>query len=426
MPIKQTVSDRHHESGLEHKPEAPHDDLKQKMDGILSRTLTPDIIDTYADVALDDLIDVVDEAISVYDSELPNIFDSIKEKEDAALKLAGLGSVGELLDHIAEKADEIRRLDSVINRATVINQVIVPTDPGNKIVEGDETLVAKKSIKRTKTLLFILSNDFEIDVHDPEQLIITTGVLTDRMMRKQSYFMVEVPKLKRTIFICDEEDNVTYVFNSFVLEEHGISPDDLLRLMKPDLNYLIQNEHLLGKRLNYSNKFVSNMITALNNPQNYKGEEKETQDAGQYLRPKAPDGILSINVMAKKFGLSHRTIAKAIDELGDDLGETPVYRFGARITKGFNPTQQEQIRNLLESNGVFSEEAPDGVLSIKGIAQNLGVDHYTVAKTIDELGDDLGETPVYRFGQRITKGFNPTQQEQIRQHLESNGVKIKK
>jgi len=426
MPIIQEVTDSHN-PGIEPRTEVAND-FKQKLDGILSRTLTPDSIDAYADTALNDLIVVVDEAIKAYDSQSTNSFDSIKNEEDAAFEYFGLDNIEELLDHIADKADEIMLLDSLINRATVVGSVVLPTTPENQIVEGNGTYSSKESIQRTKTLLFILSNDFEIDVHDPEQLTITAGVLTNRMMRKQSYFMVEVPKLERTILICDEEGNVTYVFNSSVLEEHGLSRDDLLHLTKPELNDLIQNEPLLGKRVIYSDKFVTNMITTINNPKNGNSEDKEVKDAGQYLKPKAPEDALSISIngLRDELGVAHPTIAKAIKALGDTLGEVKAYKFGHQTAYGFNPEQRRLVENWLNANGYLAAKPSEGILSTRGLCDELRVAYPTITNAIKALGDTLGEVKAYKFGHQTAPGFSLEQQELIRQFLESKRSNIKK
>lgn len=62
-------------------------------------------------------------------------------------------------------------------------------------------------------------------------------------MRKLTYFIVNIPSLKRTIlfYAGDEEGNATsYVFDNNVLNTKSISSEDLELLTKDELNNLLE------------------------------------------------------------------------------------------------------------------------------------------------------------------------------------------
>jgi len=359
---------------------------------IMSRPLSPENIDSYAEDAVKDLIGLIDSILEDYGKQAPANLTK-KELEDAALKHCGLTGINEALDHISSKAEEIKQLDEVIDKAVNTNNVMVPPQTTDAhIVEGSGTFKEKLTIARTKTLLFILSNDFDIDVQDPEKLSLTTGILTDKMMRELSYSMIEVPELERIIICCDEEGNTTYIFDRSALEKNGISGSDLINLTKTDLNDLIQNELALGKRVNYSNKFVTNIAALIKDMRVKEVKNGEKEGADQYLYPKAPKGILSRHGIAVMQGPADGTIAKAIEELGNMLGETRKYRFGSQPAIGYTLEQQEMIRQKLKEMGALAEKAPEGVLSAYGIAIILKAEHNQVVRAIEMLGSALGET----------------------------------
>lgn len=350
------------ETDNEHDPKDEKSRLfKSTLTQILSRPLSPENIDLYAEDALTDLIGLVSSVTGEYDKQQTVQLPPNKELEDRAFTYFGLNNIEEILSNVHSKAEEIRGLDGIIARAEKRNSVVIPPEPGQEpIREGDGSFKEKSIISRTKTLLFILSNDFDIDVNDPEQLSLTIGVLTGDMMRKESYFMINVPKLNRTILSCDEEGNVTYIFDNAILESYGISQENLANMTKAEINDFLHEDQSLGKRVIYSNSFVPNMInliTDLKIDQN----EHTPEGLGLYLYPKAPEGALSLFGVSKVFGIGFYAVDTAIKALGGKLGETRIYKFAStRAAIGYTPQQQEMIRQELEKRGNLSPSAPEG------------------------------------------------------------------
>jgi biotin operon repressor len=243
------------------------------------------------------------------------------------------------------------------------------------------------------------------------------------MMRRTSYHLVEAHKLDKSILVCDEEGNATYVLDTSQLTRAGIQSGDLLQLSKAELNHLIEQEPLLGQRLVYSQSYVSSVINSL---QQLTGNNSikpiDIEAQGKYLYPRAPADILSIRGIAKALVIDHKTATRAINMLGDQLGETGIYRFGTHNIVGYSLEQQAWIAAQLEANGAFAEKAPEGYMSVGGIADELDVSHLAVTRAINMLGDQLGETGIYRFRQQKVTGYSLEQQAWIVAQLESNGL----
>lgn len=411
---------------IEHTHPIEHrHDYRSDVDAILSKQLSAEIIDTYADDALDELVGLVQRVTDAYKHQPTVHFENSQDQEAAAFRYYGLGDVEDLLDHIANKADEIRHLDDVIARIPTIDSVITPPDPREvNIGGGDSIYTEKKHIPRLKTLLFILSNEFAVNVDDTDQLQMRKGILRDNTMREVSYHIVEARSISRTMLVCDEEGNATFVFNDNVLRESGISSDDLLGLTKTELKSLIEDEPILGQRLPYTKNFVPNVVTAITEPLAFRNivTEEVSSEQGAYLHPLAPEQYLTIGGMSKMFdGLSPSAIRKAIDELSDQLGYVGKYKFGSNITWGYSPEQQQMIRQVLEERGALGERSPEGYLSATGLSKVLGVAEKTVSSVIANMADALGEAKLYKFGNVAVPGYSPEQQKLISQALEASG-----
>ncbi len=117
----------------EHKVRNENENVyRDRLTAILYRSLTPENIDSYADKALDELIELIEEVVQTVGHEPENGFASKKDQETAAFRQFGLGDVESVLDHIADLANEIHALDDAIGRATTNNRVITPPDPRQK------------------------------------------------------------------------------------------------------------------------------------------------------------------------------------------------------------------------------------------------------------------------------------------------------
>ena len=79
---------------------------------------------------------------------------------------------------------------------------------------GSGTGMEKKGKRpKLKNLLVMLKSEFDIDPDDSEAVSIVWGSVDPNMMREEPYCQVTVPELDKVILVCDEYENVTFVFN---------------------------------------------------------------------------------------------------------------------------------------------------------------------------------------------------------------------
>lgn len=388
---------------------------RQELDDILNRVLTPGNIDDYADKALRDLIELTDRVSRLYraNHEGEAITKTTKETEDEAFKEYGLGDVTSALDHIIRISEAIHSLEAVINTAdnSTSSLVIVPPDvlAARAIIEGDGTFESASTIPRLKAALFVLKNDFDIDFQDPQQFRITKGVLRSDMMRKESYYAILTPLLNRTTLICNEEGNVTFVFDSNELEGLSISQDDVVNMTKDEIKKLIEQNPNTGRKIVYhASSFIPNLTSALGS---------NTEQDGQYLHPKAPEDYMTIPTMADVYNVSTTTTYKALVQLRESgqLGEEVQYKGATRHAIYYSPSQQQKILEALKNSGVLSERPPEGYLSAKGIEVTYGISQSSTQKILEMLSAQLGTVGVYKFNSGPTKAYSPAQQQLVKE-----------
>jgi hypothetical protein len=286
----------------------------------------------------------------------------------------------------------------------------------SNLTPDNEIFEERKEVPHLKILLFLLKENLGIDINDSNELTIIKGKVDSNMMRNSPYYGVKILSLNRTVLICDQIDNVTFILDNNLLH---IQDDELLNLTKDELKNFIEFNKNLGKMIQYSENYIQDIIFALTNKLSQSNTDPETLTD---LYPKPIHNILSINGMSTLFGISNSTLSKVIKELQEDLGEVQKYSLGTRITEGYTLEQQEKIRQGLKDKGVFTEKAPENILSITGISTLFGISRPTLSRVIKELQEDLGEVQKYRFGTSITYGYTLEQQEKIRQVLKDKEV----
>ncbi len=397
--------------------------LEAEFQAIVHRQLTPETINDYAEVALEDLTRLANLAVSVYQQYPVVMLSSQREVEDAAFSYFDVGRIDEALDHITSQAVEIGRLDNVIDNANMSHSIIVPPDSvETHALSGQEKFEAKKNIPRLKTLLYILKNDFSVDVEDESQVDITVGEVNEDMFRNESYYIVDVKRINRVILVCDEEGNVTYVFDREGLLQQDISADQLRNMSKTEINRLLRENKMIGQRLVYSEYYVPRVVSALVHPETSASKSNTDPTAGRYLVPKAPDDVHSLVGVRKLLGIrTQSVIQKAVEDLVDVLGDVRTYRFGTRSVLGFTEHQQEIIRMYLDQQGYFNSP-PAGYLNKGNLHTQWRTAYPIIDRAIAALGTELGDARTYMANRGQIVFYNPTQQELIRAKLETMGM----
>lgn len=129
-------------------------------------------------------------------------------------------------------------------------------------------------------------------------------------------------------------------------------------------------------------------------------------------RPAAPvaaEEYYSINGAYEAFGVGPKLLEKLIGEMGWEL---PLRKFGPQTVRAISLQQIEQLRSSYPD--AFALPVPEGYLSIKGAAGELGVDFYTVKRIVDESGWKL---PRHKFkGGVVSVALSPEQVAEIGGH----------
>jgi len=244
--------------------------FKQRLDVVLNKQLTVENIQIFADAALIETVRLMEDILVEYRSN-PNVHpDQIpldkKIQEDEACKIFGLPDVGEILQSIIDVKDKIYAIGRYINESNVVvNKILVPPQPDSpaEIKSGlGQGVEDKKLIPRLITLLYILETDFNIK---KEQVKITEGKVAPEMVRKTPYVRVEVEDLDRIVYICDEEGNASYVFDTEKLQDAGIAIEDLDVSDKGVMNELIDKHPGTGARIIQTVHWKMNMSGLLGN-----------------------------------------------------------------------------------------------------------------------------------------------------------------
>ena len=102
-------------------------DFASSVEEIINQPLTVENVDTYAEDALDKLIQLVDEMVQAYKHQLTIWLDSSAESENAAFAYYGVEEIGELLDHIAAKAEQLIAIDTAIGQIESTDYVLCAT-----------------------------------------------------------------------------------------------------------------------------------------------------------------------------------------------------------------------------------------------------------------------------------------------------------
>jgi Mn-dependent DtxR family transcriptional regulator len=401
-------------------------DAQGELEAILSTPLTPESIDTYASDALDRIILLIRKTVNSYTHEPTIHYLSQKELEEAALRYYDVQDIETILDYVADKDEDIKSFDALIAEATNTDEIILPpADIARPMIIDCETpFEVKRHIPRVKTTLFILKSLYDVKV-EPEDIL--KGKVTKSMMRRESYYAIDVDTLSRTILVCDEEGNASYVLDSEAMSSIGVTSKELLKLDKLELNDFIREHPELGQSFIYSKSFVSKMINAIEHPQDLGSPNHSIKpDAISLLKPPTDDEFLSVFSMTPEMNVNYRTLMKVVAELHPTLADARPFRHSRGLSYEYSKKDRQAIREYLQEHNYYAQSAPETILPVKGIAEKYGVSNSSVLKALEDLGDTIGHVETYRFGDKPAKGYEPEQQDLIAVKLDEMELLVEK
>ena len=260
-------------------------DFASSVAEIINQPLTVENVDTYAEAALDKLIQLINEMVQAYEHQLTIWPDNSAEREDAAFAYYGVEKIGELLDHIAAKAEQLIAIDTVIGQIESTDHVFVPPDerpgPTASVSEAPHREWITRQ-PRLKILLFILANEFGIEP-GRGAMQICRGSVEAAMMRQEPYHEVTIPSLERTVLICDAYGNGTFVFDTTRLPEEERAK--LATCTKTQLAEVMEQYLDCGVSVRCDKQFVPHLVEALANDIQQQSTGVDTRRGGNYLNP---------------------------------------------------------------------------------------------------------------------------------------------
>lgn len=259
-------------------------EFQKRLNDILYKKLSVENIETFADEALAETIALVDDILHQYQNN-PNFEkDSAltgKAAEDDAFHKLDLPDLPAFLDSVVEvkeKIDSLKRY--IVDSRLSTDRVITPPQPnetiGSELNADEENRLSDRPLfPRLLTLIYLLEQDLDIPRED---ISITEGAVRPDMIRQVPYVRVSIPDLERLVYICDEEGNASYVFNTAILKENGFTFDQLDKGDKADKAAIIKNHVGSGVRIIQNKSWNRNMIRVLSEPIPKPEEDLDTED----------------------------------------------------------------------------------------------------------------------------------------------------
>ena len=381
--------DTYHDGGKNNELDALKTEFAARLTAAVNEPLTLGNTDTYVDDALEKVIDLVGTVVDKYDAQPGAEWQQLesgaeKEHEDAALAYFELEGVEDILNNLDGKAEEFTAIDRVIAQANEASDVFVP--PGSTPVPqatGSGTGMEKKGKQpKLKNLLVMLKSEFDIDPDDPEAVSIVRGSVNTNMMREEPYYQVTVPGIDKVILVCDEYENVTFVFNGEWVREqvnsNRSSKDESARPLtdytKEELSKLIKDNPEQGARIMATKNFTANLVNALKGGFSQQKLDKPVDT--RYLRsskdlPPVPDGYATISEIGEELGVQEekdkvtiRNIAIALEKQGKITRGTYRSRNGRPILA----FTEKDARLIVEETKRRTAPIPEGYVSVTKFA----------------------------------------------------------
>ena len=238
--------------------------FKESLKPIIQKELTVENVETFADEALDDLMLLNDEILIQYKQnpnfrlEKSDLDLSNKELENNAYERLGLPNIQIILEEILRVKDKIDSIkDYLISSQTESDIVITePNEDGPEVRPGSGSGLKDNIRPRLLTLMYILESDFLLDISNLRRVV---GSVREDMFRKLPYIRIDISELNRVVYICEEEGNVTYVFDTNKLRELGIDYDTLDTDDKSTKNSIIESYPGVGIKIHQSKTWSKRM-----------------------------------------------------------------------------------------------------------------------------------------------------------------------
>ena len=239
----------------------------ERLLSVVHTNVSVENINEYTDDALELLIQLTEDVTTAYKESATHLEPlSDNALEDAAYSHYHLSGIGDVLNRVQDIAQSINRIEQQIQKSKPKLDKIYHLPPTSQLLRtgsGEGEIIPPGIVRRLKMLLFLLEADCEIpaDQIDPDP-----GDVDENWYRREPYFRVPIPDLERLVYVCEEERNATYVFDTNLLSLLNISDKLLDHASKEDLNAFIDELPGIGIRVVQQASWRQIMVGYLTEP----------------------------------------------------------------------------------------------------------------------------------------------------------------
>lgn len=257
-----------------------------------------------------------------------------------------------------------------------LEETILPPDAGEIRTGSGAGFEEAGYIPRTRYLIDLLT---EMKL----QYAVVDGTNTPEMMRKMSYKAFLLPQLGKLVLVCDEEGNATYLVNNVRGERNW---QQFINRSKSELRSLVdQGEVAVVSYPGDSEVWKSQISTLLSEEafEPLESDDESAQMENALSMETIPAGWISRQDLLVLLGRDYEWIV-AREQIAKEQGReiARYYKIAGekgRTKKYYSP---EFINSLVVENRGL-EVAPEGWLTLRGIALELDKDRKWVEKRVD-------------------------------------------
>jgi hypothetical protein len=241
-------------------------DLQHSLQRVLGYELTPSNFPHYVRDVFNLLTEVIETAKKQFLILEPRANFQGAVLENEAFKCFDIQNIDGILGQIEETRMLMESIIMGIQEVPKTKRVITP--PGVSEVERFEELgepqpSSEEDSSRLELLIYILSRECRVSF---KNIHVLEGAVGESMYRSLPYYRVEVPSLDRVVYVCNQADNVTYIFSFSEVEKTGVTIDELDLLTKQRKNQLILANPTMGVRLVQQDGWREKVFDALSKP----------------------------------------------------------------------------------------------------------------------------------------------------------------
>lgn len=395
-----------------------------------------DALAEYADLAIEELTDVIEDILASYAVDATEVPADSRSAERAALQHFGLkeGVIDNTLSELITVNAQIQHI--LAENVHVEDKEFVPTQLVEMPIKagsgnGYERIILQP---RGATIKFIISRLLNSDWDELKRTgraASVKGRLDPNWVRKTSYELITTTDFDRSIMVCDEKGNRTFVFSRSKLKQIGIDDEALKDMDKPEMTDLIHGHPGIGMSLIYEEEtYVESIGTLLTG---LEGDEKMNETASELLLPYIDDSVHTANqitlALNSLYGckLSHKTVIDAARSLAEEgLVRNQEYRLGPKRTAvAYDKDEFEIIHQQLGERDMLYPVADKDDLSFPtAVARKLNLTPPVIERLAPLAGVVAEDLPFKRFQHATMLACNKRQFERLESFIAENSDQL--